>query len=339
MDIPKKEEENFVPKEENRDIPTTNNINNEEKEDKGIDFDEDSSSHESIFNDSISEKKEEEKDNGNKIENLFLGAKKKRELTEEEKAERIKKNIERYCKRNERMLELLEKINNNETTRKNINEMMRLLAIDLSDTKKLTNRKALISQRKRELFNKLFDLTFTEYQYFWYQLTQGQYKKGNAQLINSSNMKTAKMIYKNIIENRKKGDEKNKEKTVKQIIDDRKNKDIENDKLDEYFLGFDSDISSDEDSLDSSIDESFSDNESSKKAEKEKEENEKKEKIRKEKEEKEEKEKKEIERKKREEEQKEKMKYMDEEDEIDIFNQIDNNRCFILIIIYVYFFN
>ena len=320
MDIPKKEEECLVKKEENRDIPTTNNINNEEKEDKGIDFDEDSSSHESIFNDSISEKKEEEKDNGNKIENLFLGAKKKRELTEEEKAERIKKNIERYCKRNERMLELLEKINNNETTRKNINEMMRLLAIDLSDTKKLTNRKALISQRKRELFNKLFDLTFTEYQYFWYQLTKGQYKKGNAQLINSSNMKTAKMIYKNIIENRKKGEEKNKEKTVKQIIDDRKNKDIENDKLDEYFLGFDSDISSDEDSLDSSIDESFSDNESSKKAEKEKEENEKKEKIRKEKEEKEEKEKKEIERKKREEEQKEKMKYMDEEDEIDIFN-------------------
>ena len=320
MDIPKKEKECLLPKEENRDIPTTNNINNEEKEDKGIDFDEDSSSHESIFNDSISEKKEEEKDNGNKIENLFLGAKKKRELTEEEKAERIKKNIERYCKRNERMLELLEKINNNETTRKNINEMMRLLAIDLSDTKKLTNRKALISQRKRELFSKLFDLTFTEYQYFWYQLTQGQYKKGNAQLINSSNMKTAKMIYKNIIENRKKGDEKNKEKTVKQIIDDRKNKDIENDKLDEYFLGFDSDISSDEDSLDSSIDESFSDNESSKKAEKEKEENEKKEKIRKEKEEKEEKEKKEIERKKREEEQKEKMKYMDEEDEIDIFN-------------------
>ena len=242
MDIPKKEKECLLPKEENRDIPTTNNINNEEKEDKGIDFDEDSSSHESIFNDSISEKKEEEKDNGNKIENLFLGAKKKRELTEEEKAERIKKNIDRYCKRNERMLELLEKINNNETTRKNINEMMRLLAIDLSDTKKLTNRKALISQRKRELFNKLFDLTFTEYQYFWYQLTQGQYKKGNAQLINSSNMKTAKMIYKNIIENRKKGEEKNKEKTVKQIIDDRKNKDIENDKLDEYFLGFDSGI-------------------------------------------------------------------------------------------------
>ena len=317
MDIPKKEEESFVPKEENRDMPTTNNINNEEKEDKGIDFDEESSSHESIFNDSISEKKEEEKDNGNKIENLFLGAKKKRELTEEEKAERIKKNIERYCKRNERMLELLEKINNNETTRKNINEMMRLLAIDLSDTKKLTNRKALISQRKRELFNKLFDLTFTEYQYFWYQLTQGQYKKGNAQLINSSNMKNAKMIYKNIIENRKKSEEKNKEKTVKQIIDDRKNKDIENDKLDEYFLGFDSDISSDEDSLDSSIDESSSDNESSKKVEKEKEENEKEERIRKEKEEKE---KKERERKEREEEQKERMKYMDKEDEIDIFN-------------------
>ena len=136
MDIPKKEEENFAPNVDNRDVPTNNNKMNEEKEDKGIEFDEESSSHESIFNDDSSEKKEEEKDNGNKIENLFLGEKKRRELTEEEKAERIKKNIERYCKRNERMLELLEKINNNETTRKNINEMMRLLAIDLSDTKK-----------------------------------------------------------------------------------------------------------------------------------------------------------------------------------------------------------
>ena len=317
MDIPKKEEESFVPNVDNRDVPTNNKKMNEEKEDKGIEFDEESSSHESIFNDDSSEKKEEEKDNGNKIENLFLGEKKRRELTEEEKAERIKKNIERYCKRNERMLELLEKINNNETTRKNINEMMRLLAIDLSDTKKLTNRNALISQKKKEMFNKLFDLTFKEYQYFWFQLTSGRYKKGNAQLINSSNMKNAKLIYKNIIENRKKENEGNKEKTVREIINDRKNKDIENDKLDEVFLGYDSAISSDEDSLDSSIDESSSDNESDKKEEKE---NDKEEKDDKEEEERLRKEKEERDRKKREEEQKEKMKFMDKEDEIDIFN-------------------
>ena len=42
------------------------------------------------------------------------------------------------------MLELLAKINSNETTHKNINRMMRLLAADLSDTKKLINQKSLI---------------------------------------------------------------------------------------------------------------------------------------------------------------------------------------------------
>ena len=302
MDLPKKEEKEEA-------------INNEKKdEDKENEFEDDTSSHESIFNDEISEKKEEEKENVNKIENIFLEKKRKRELTEKEKEDRIKKNIEKYCKRNDRMLELLGKINNSETTRKNINEMMRLLAIDLSDTKKLTNRNALISQRKKELFNKLFDLTFTEYQFFWFRLTSGKYKKGNAQLINSSNMREAKIIYKEIIEKRNEKNKVDKEKTVREIINDRKNKDIENDKLDEVFLGYDSEISSDEDSLDSSIDESSSDNESVKNAEKEKEE---KEKIRKEEEEREKKKREEQEQKERNEKMK---KYMEKEDEIDIFN-------------------
>jgi len=303
MDLPKKEEKEEA-------------IDNEKKdEDKENEFEDDTSSHESIFNDDeISEKKEEEKENVNKIENIFLEKKRKRELTEKEKEDRIKKNIEKYCKRNDRMLELLGKINNSETTRKNINEMMRLLAIDLSDTKKLTNRNALISQRKKELFNKLFDLTFTEYQFFWFRLTSGKYKKGNAQLINSSNMREAKIIYKEIIEKRNEKNKVDKEKTVREIINDRKNKDIENDKLDEVFLGYDSEISSDEDSLDSSIDESSSDNESVKNAEKEKEE---KEKIRKEEEEREKKKREEQEQKERNEKMK---KYMEKEDEIDIFN-------------------
>ena len=41
----------------------------------------------------------------------LLNKKKKRELTQEQKEERIKRNIERYCARNDKMLELLDKIN------------------------------------------------------------------------------------------------------------------------------------------------------------------------------------------------------------------------------------
>ena len=56
--------------------------------------------------------------------------------------------------------------------------MMRLLAIDLSDTKKLINKKALIVNQKREIFNRLLNFTYEDYQYFWYQLTDGKFKKG-----------------------------------------------------------------------------------------------------------------------------------------------------------------
>ena len=61
---------------------------------------------------------------------------------------------------NNEMLELLEKINSNETTHKNINRMMRLLAADLSDTKKLINQKSLIYNQKKEIFNRLLNFTF-----------------------------------------------------------------------------------------------------------------------------------------------------------------------------------
>ena len=315
--IPEQKEKELKEQVNNNDDNNNNNNSAEENENES---DLDSSSHESIFYNYFSEKKEEEKEekeNINKINNIFLENKRKRELTYEQKEERIKRNIERYCKRNDRMLELLQQINNKDTSRKNINEMMRLLAIDLSDTKKLTNRKALISQRKKEMFNKLFELTFREYQLFWFQLTEGKYKKGNAQLINSSNISNARAIYNKIMEDREKERKQGKEineKTVKDIINDRNNKDIESEKIAKLIL-YDSEISSDEDSLDSSIDESSSDNESNKKNEKEKEEN-----IRKEKELK----KKEEEEKKKKEEEKEKnekmKKFMEEEDEIDIFN-------------------
>ena len=296
--------------------------------------DDDSSSHESIFFDSISNKKEEEKldeennnennnnnnNNNDNILNMLLNKKKKRELTQEQKEDRIKRNIERYCTRNDKMLELLDKINNNEITRKNIDDMMRLLAIDLSDTKKLANKKALISQKKNEMFNKLFDLTFKEYQYFWFTLTQGKYNKGNAQLINSSNMRNAKLIYDGIIEKRKTDNkvnkDKKKEKTVREIIARRNNMDIEDEKLDEVFLMYDPDISSDDDSLDSSVDDSLS--ESDEKSQKEKKE-EKKEERKEKKDNEKEKELKEINEEMKEKNEKMK-KLMDEEDEIDIFN-------------------
>lgn len=298
----REEEKEMLSKEKDSEKELSNENNKEE---------EDSSSHESVFYEEDStekkEEKKEEKNNNNTILNIILGKKKKRELSKEQKEERIKRNIERYCKRNDKMLELLEKINNNETTKKNINEMMRLLAIDLSDTKKLTNKKALISQKKEEMFNRLLDLSFKEYQLFWFKLTQGKYRKGNAQLINTGNMRDAKLIYDKIIEernNKEKGDKK--EKTVREIINFRDNMEIENEKFDDVFLRYDPDISSDdEDSLDddsSDEEESLSQSEKSKKIK-----------------EKEEKEKEEV--KEKEKEKKEKIeKLMDKEDEIDIFN-------------------
>ena len=323
MDLPK-EEKSLESKE------SQNNksfLNNQPPDDDSL------SSHDSIFDGSLSNKKEEEKvdeenhnenknnnNDNNNILNMFLNKKKKRELTQEQKEERIKRNIERYCARNDKMLELLDKINNNEITRKNIDDMMRLLAIDLSDTKKLANKKALISQKKNEMFNKLFDLTFKEYQYFWFTLTQGKYNKGNAQLINSSNMRNAKLIYDGIIEKRKTDNkvnkDKKKEKTVREIIAIRNNMDIEDEKLDEVFLMYDPDISSDDDSLDSSVDDSLS--ESDEKSQKEKKE-EKKEERKEKKDNEKEKELKEINEEMKEKNEKMK-KLMDEEDEIDIFN-------------------
>lgn len=306
-----------------------NNVNNDEEKD----MDEDSSSIESIFkddppkNEEEDKKEEKEEKSDTNILNIFMGKKKKKELTPEQKEERIKKSIERYCKRNDRMLELIEKVNKGEATNRNIKEMMRLLAIDLSDTKKLINKKALISRKKEELFEKLFNLTFLEYQRFWALLTNGKYKKGNAQLINSGNIGKAKTILKEILENRKKkenkdneNNDKNNNRTVREIIDHRKNLESANEDLDDVFLRYDPDISSDEDSLESSVDESSSDNDNDndeiskkdgKDKEKEEEEKKKKEEM--------ERELKEKERELKEKEEKMK-KFMDKEDEIDIFN-------------------
>ena len=138
-----------------------------------------------------------------KYQEIFLG-KKRKVLTEEEKKERTKKIIDRYCKRNDEMLKLLEKINSNEITHKNINRMMRLLAIDLSDTKKLINKKSMLHNQKKEIFQNLLNFTFQEYQYFWFKLTNGKSKKGSAQLIKSNNISRAKQILKELQEKKKK---------------------------------------------------------------------------------------------------------------------------------------
>ena len=333
----------------------------------------DSSSHMSIFDESINEEENIKNENENnkkevvekeeekilKFQEKFL-AKKRKALSEEEKKERIEKTISRYCKRNDEMIQLLEKINNDETTHKNINRMMRLLAIDLSDTKKLINRRALIFNQKKEIFQRLLNLTFEEYQLFWYKLTDGKLKKGNAQHIKSSNISKAKEIIKSLEEkkneneiNKNDEEEKKKEnsinsknkKTIKEIIQAADLRDIETEKFNEEILGTDNDISSD-DSLSSSSSDFDEDNdnnsknidnknkekedkerkekeEKERKEKEEKERKEKEEKERKEKEEKERKDKEEKERKEKEEkENKEKVlkQTMEEKDEIDIFN-------------------
>ena len=94
------------------------------------------------------------------------------------------------------MLKLLEQINAKKITRKNINCMMRLLATDLSDTKKLINEKSLISYKKKEIHNRSLDLTYEEFQCFWYLLTDKKIKKGNALFLKSSNISKAKEILK-----------------------------------------------------------------------------------------------------------------------------------------------
>ena len=282
------------------------NDNNEEKEDE-------SSSHESIFYEESSIEKQKiqkkEKNNTTILNQILWG--KKKDLSKEQKEERIKRTIDRYCKRNDRILELFEIIYNGEITNKNINEMTRLIALDLYDTKKISNKKALISQKKNDIFDRLLDLTFEEYQLFWFKLTKGKYKKGKAELINSGNMRNAKFIYDKIIDERSHNENgnKKKEKSVREIINIRNNMEIEQEKLDDVFLGYDPDISSDdEDSLDSSDEEIFSESVvNNKKSEKEK-------LIIKE-----------IERQKEyEKEEREKsekmLKLMDKEDEIDIFN-------------------
>ena len=216
------------------------------------------------------------------------------------------------------MLELMEKVNKGEATNRNIKDMMRLLAIDLIDTKKLINKNVLISRKKEKLFDKLFDLTSKEYQKFWFALTNGEYKKGNAQLINSSNIGKAKSILKQIMEAKNKKKENNNDKTIREIINRKKNLEKAIEDLDDKFHRFESDISSDEDSLESSIDESSSDNDNdeiSKKYEKDKE----KEKEKEEKKEEMERELKEKERELKEKEEKMK-KFMEQEDEIGIFN-------------------
>ena len=310
-------------------------------------FDESSNNIENVNNEN--EKKnnlldEKEDENILKFHEQFLG-KKRKPLSEEEKKQRIEKRKNRYYKTNDEMLQLFEKIENDEMTINNINHLMSLLAKDLSDTTKISNRKALIFNKKKEIFERLLNLTFEEYQLFWYKLTDGKSKKGNAQQIKSSNISKAKEIL-NSLEEKKNENEINKineeeknlininsknNKTIKELIQAADLRDNEIEQLNEEILGIDNDISSDESLSSSSSDlEEDNDNDNSssiidnknidikneEKEEKVRKENE--EKKRKEKEEKEKKEKE----KEKEKENKEKIlkKIMEEKDEIDIFN-------------------
>ena len=143
-----------------------------------------------------------------KFEEKFL-KRKRIKLIEKQKKKRLQKNISRYCKRNDEMLILFEKIGNGETTRKNINRMMRLLAIDLSETKKLINKRGILYNQKKELFNRILNFIFEEYQYFLFKLTDGKYKKGKAQFIKSSNISKAKEILRELEEEKLKKEKEN----------------------------------------------------------------------------------------------------------------------------------
>ena len=323
----------------------------------------DSSSHMSFFNEPFDEEEEEDnnqnendiskskdKESGSgsenqkilKFEEKFL-MKKRKKLTEEEIAEKNRKNLERYCKRNDEMLTLLEKISKGETTHRNINRMMRLLAVDLKDTKKLINTNSLLFNQKKKIFQRLLNLTYQDYQLFWYKLTDGKMQKGNAQLIKSSNISKAKAILTELEESMKKKEneknneqpnsgnneendikEKKKNRTIKEIIKSADMRDLENENLDKQFFenGFDvSDSSSLSSSLSESDDEDEENNSSSNlksdknNIQKEKEEKEKNEKEKKEKEEKERLKREEEEKLRKEKENKEKERLKREEEE------------------------
>ena len=300
-----------------------------------------SCSHMSIFDESINDEENINNENENKnnivIEikeekilepnEKFLG-KKRKSLSEDEKKERIEKRKNIYCKINDEIIQLLEKINNDEATPQNIIRIWNLLAKDLSDTKKITNREGLIFNKKNKIFGRLFNLTIENYQFFWHTLKDGKSKEGYAQDINSSNISKAKKILK-LLEEKKNEDGKyeeekknknlininsKKNKTIKELIQAAEFRDNEIEKINEEILGIDNDISSDESpsSSSSDLDEDNHNNSSiidNKIRDIKNEENE--EKKRKEKEEKEKKEK-----------EKEKIlkQIMEEKDEIDIFN-------------------
>ena len=197
------------------------------------------------------------------IENL-IG--KKRKLSEEEKDERRKNYIKKYCKRNDEIKNLLEIINQGKTSYKNIKRILHLLNIDLADSKKIVNQNSFLSNKKKDLFERLKNLSYSNHQLFWYMLTNGKTKKGKAQLIKSSNISLAKKILKEIEkynsdvneENDKiKKDIKRNIKTMEiiKIVNMRESK---SEQLDKIFLENNSDLSSDSSS---SLDDSDEENE------------------------------------------------------------------------------
>ena len=238
------------------------------------------SSHMSIFDESINDEENVNNENENKNKNnivieikeekilkfneQFL-AKKRKSLSEEEKKERIEKRKNSYCKLNDEIILLFEKINNDEITTKNIIQMWNLLVKDLSDTKKITNWEALFFNKKKKIIYRLFNLTRENGQEFWYKLTDGRTKNGYAQDINSNNISKANKILKLLEEkknekiNKNDGEEKKKEdilninskknKTIKELIQAAELRDKEIEKINEEILGIDNDISSDESEL------------------------------------------------------------------------------------------
>ena len=168
-------------------------------EDKNI---EESSYNLSVFYESfnIEEllKKNKKELSENQNNHKFLHKKKKN--YKEEKEERIRKHIDRYCKRNNEMLLLLQKMNLDGITYKDFNRMLYLLSKDLYDTKKICNNNALLHNKKKEIFKKILNFPKEERQYFAMKFTNGKCENIQGECINSSNISEAKKIIKEIEE-------------------------------------------------------------------------------------------------------------------------------------------
>ena len=217
--------------------------------------------------DAISESNENQESSNNNNEDSRIKEykdkfmNKKKELTEEQKKIREQKNIAKYCRRNDEMLKLLEKIKNKENNSYNLNRTVTLMIRDLSDVAKFDSSKN-ISEKKAKIFDRLINLSEIHFKKFFYELSDHTTYKGSSRSITYKNIGKANKILKDFeidyqkilteIENLEKNgkiDEANKLKKknipVREIIKNRTDRLDQLQEIDDVLGGEDDDISSD----------------------------------------------------------------------------------------------